>query len=100
MNELTAHLPASEDPLEEPTLAPSDFKLPPCQDQEISFRLQRAAKFCGESIELFAWQAIASSVVCTEEGMIIDPKTRKAIGDADDLDQFRESIHRKEEKFR
>lgn len=94
-NELMAHLSATEDPLDEPTSAPAGFTCPPFQDQEISFRLQRAAKFEGQSIELFAWKAIASSIVCSEEGMIIDSKTHEAVGDAMELEQFRESVYRK-----
>ena len=55
-------------------------------------RIERAANFLGESVTEFLSEAIMDSVRCSEEEMVLSPRTGEVIGDAGDLDKFKEFI--------
>ena len=70
---LPGQLPRGNDVDEENT--PPGFSVSPCADPATWDRVKRAAKHDGLSIKAFVWRAIASSVDCVEEDMILSPTT-------------------------
>jgi hypothetical protein len=76
--------------------APPGFSVSACADPALWARVERVAKHDGRSIEDFVWQAIASSVNCSEEEMVLSPKTGDSISGDCLVQQFIWEVERNE----
>ena len=68
--------------------APAGFGVTLCEEPSIRKRIHRAARFAGLSVKDFAWRALASSVNCCEDDMILSPKTGWPLADDVELESF------------
>jgi hypothetical protein len=68
--------------------APAGFGVKLCQEPSIQQRIRRAARFAGFSVKDFVWRALASSVNCCEEDMILSPKTGQPLASDVELESF------------
>jgi hypothetical protein len=76
--------------------APPGFSVSACADPALWARVDRVAKHDGRSIKDFVWQAIASSVNCAEEEMVLSPKTGDSISGDCLVQQFIWAVERNE----
>src|SRR2546429_10002911 len=68
--------------------APAGFGVTLCEEPSIRKRIRRAARFAGFSVKDFVWRALASSVNCCEDEMILSPKTGWPLADDVELESF------------
>jgi hypothetical protein len=68
--------------------APAGFSVTLCEEPSIRKRIRRAAQFAGLSVKDFAWRALAASVNCCEDDMILSPKTGRAFAHNVELENF------------
>jgi hypothetical protein len=68
--------------------APAGFSVTLCEEPSIRKRIRRAAQFAGLSVKDFAWRALAASVNCCEDDMILSPKTGRALAHNVELENF------------
>jgi hypothetical protein len=68
--------------------APAGFSVTLCSEPSIQKRIRRAARFAGSSVKDFVWRALASSVNCCEEDMILSPKTGRPLAHDVELENF------------
>jgi hypothetical protein len=68
--------------------APAGFGVALCEGPSIRKRIRRAARFAGFSVKDFVWRALASSVNCCEEDMILSPKTGRPLVNDAELESF------------
>ena len=68
--------------------APVGFSVTLCKEPSIRKRIRRAAQFAGFSVKDFVWRALASSVNCSEDDMIISPKTGRPVAHDVELENF------------
>jgi hypothetical protein len=68
--------------------APADFGVTLCEEPSIRKRIRRAARFAGFSVKDFAWRALAGSVNCCEDDMILSPKTGRPLANDVELESF------------
>jgi len=68
--------------------APAGFGVTLCEEPSIRKRIRRAARFAGFSVKDFVWRALASSVNCCEDDMILSPKTGWPLADDVELESF------------
>lgn len=76
-NSLPGQLPRHNDIDEWHT--PPGFSVSPCTDQTTWERVERAARHDKISVKAFVWMAIANSVNCSEENMIMNPTTGECL---------------------
>ncbi len=68
--------------------APAGFGVTLCEEPSIRKRIRRAARFAGLSVKDFVWRALAGSVNCCEDDMILSPKTGRPLADDFELESF------------
>jgi len=68
--------------------APAGFSVAPCDEPSIQKRIRRAARFAGFSVKDFVWRAVAGSVSCCEDDMIVSPKTGRPLAHEVELENF------------
>ena len=68
--------------------APAGFSVTLCEESSIQKRIRRAARFAGLSVKDFVWRALASSVNCCEDDMILSPKTGRPLANDVELESF------------
>jgi len=68
--------------------APAGFSVTLCEEPSIRKRIHRAARFAGFSVKDFVWRAVAGSVNCCEDEMILSPKTGRPIAHDVELEKF------------
>jgi hypothetical protein len=68
--------------------APAGFSVTLCEESSIQKRIRRAARFAGFSVKDFVWRALASSVNCCEDDMILSPKTGRPLANDVELESF------------
>jgi hypothetical protein len=68
--------------------APAGFAVTLCEEPSIRQRIHRAARFAGFSVKDFVWRALASSVNCCEDDMILSPKTGQPLASDVELESF------------
>jgi hypothetical protein len=68
--------------------APAGFGVTLCEDLPFRKRIRRAARFAGFSVKDFIWRALASSVNCYEDDMILSPKTGQPLANHVELESF------------
>ena len=68
--------------------APYGFSVTLCEEPSIRKRIRRAARFAGLSVKDFVWRALAGSVNCCEDDMILSPKTGRALAHDIELENF------------
>ena len=68
--------------------APAGFSVTLCKEPSTQKRIRRAARFAGFSVKDFVWRALASSVNCCEDDMILSPKTGRPVAHDVDLEKF------------
>ncbi len=68
--------------------APAGFSVTLCEEPSIQKRIRRAARFAGFSIKDFVWRALAGSVNCCEDDMILSPKTGRPLAHEVELENF------------
>jgi hypothetical protein len=68
--------------------APAGFGVTLCEDRSIRKRIRRAARFAGFSVNDFVWRALAGSVNCCEEDMILNPKNGRPLANDVELESF------------
>jgi len=68
--------------------APAGFGVTLCDEPSIRKRIRRAARFAGFSVKDFVWRALASSVNCCEDDMILSPKTGRPLVNDVELESF------------
>jgi hypothetical protein len=68
--------------------APAGFGVTLCEEPLIRKRIRRAARFAGFSVKDFVWRALASSVNCCEDDMILSPKTGRPLANDVELERF------------
>jgi hypothetical protein len=68
--------------------APAGFSITLCEEPSIRKRIRRAAQFAGLSVKDFVWRAVASSVNCCEDDMILSPKTGRPLAGDVELESF------------
>jgi hypothetical protein len=68
--------------------APAGFSVTLCEEPSIRKRIRRAARFAGLSVKDFAWRALAGSVNCCEDDMILSPKTGRPLANDVELESF------------
>ena len=67
---------------------PAGFGVTLCEDRSIQKRIRRAARFAGLSVKDFVWRALAGSVNCCEDDMILSPKTGRPVANDFELESF------------
>ena len=67
---------------------PVGFSVTLCEEPSIQKRIRRAARFAGFSVKDFVWRAVAGSVNCCEDDMILSPKTGRPIAHDVELEKF------------
>ena len=67
---------------------PVGFNVTLCEEPSIQKRIRRAARFAGLSVRDFVWRAVAGSVNCCEDDMILSPKTGRPIAHDVELEKF------------
>ena len=67
---------------------PVGFSVTLCEEPSIQKRIRRAARFAGLSVKDFVWRAVAGSVNCCEDDMILSPKTGRPIAHDVELEKF------------
>ena len=68
--------------------APAGFGVTLSEDPLFRKRIRRAARFTGFSVKDFAWRALAGSVNCCEDDMILSPKTGRPLANHVELESF------------
>jgi hypothetical protein len=68
--------------------APADFGLTLPEGPSIGKRIRQAARFAGFSVKDFVWRALAGSVNCCEDDMILSPKTGRPFANDVELEGF------------
>jgi hypothetical protein len=68
--------------------APAGFGVTLCEDPPFRKRIRRAARFAGFSVKDFVWRALAGSVNCCEDDMILSPKTGRPLANHVELESF------------
>ena len=68
--------------------APAGFSVTLCEEPSIQKRICRAARFAGFSVKDFVWRAVAGSVNCCEDDMIVSPKTGRPLAHEVELEDF------------
>ncbi len=68
--------------------APAGFGVTLCEDPPFRKRIRRAARFAGFSVKDFVWRALAGSVNCCEDDMILSPKTGRPLANDVELESF------------
>ena len=68
--------------------APAGFGVTLCEESSIRKRIRRAARFAGFSVKDFVWRAVAGSVNCCEDDMILSPKTGRPLAHEVELENF------------
>jgi hypothetical protein len=68
--------------------APAGFSITLCEEPSIRKRIRRAARFAGFSVKDFVWRALAGSVNCCEDDMILSPKTGRPLAHDAELENF------------
>ena len=68
--------------------APAGFGVTLPEEPSIQKRIRRAARFAGFSVKDFVWRALASSVNCCEDDMILSPKTGRPLANDVELESF------------
>ena len=68
--------------------APAGFSVTLCEEPSIRKRIHRAARFAGFSVKDFVWRALAGSVNCCEDDMILSPKTGRPLAHDVELEHF------------
>ena len=68
--------------------APVGFSVTLCDEPSIQKRIRRAARFAGFSVKDFVWRAVAGSVNCCEDDMIVSPKTGRPLAHDVELENF------------
>ena len=68
--------------------APAGFGVTLCEEPSIRQRIRRAAQFAGFNVKDFVWRALASSVNCCEDDMILSPKTGQPLASDVELESF------------
>ncbi len=68
--------------------APAGFGVTLCEEPPIRKRIRRAARFAGLGVKDFVWRALASSVNCCEDDMILSPKTGRPLANDVELESF------------
>ena len=68
--------------------APAGFSVTLCDEPSIQKRIRRAARFAGFSVKDFVWRAVAGSVNCCEDDMIVSPKTGRPLAHEVELENF------------
>ena len=68
--------------------APAGFGVTLCEDPPFRKRIRRAARFAGFSVKDFVWRAVAGSVNCCEDDMIVSPKTGRPLAHDVELENF------------
>jgi len=68
--------------------APAGFGVTLCEEPSTRKRIRRAARFAGFSVKDFVWRALASSVNCCEDDMILSPKTGRPLVNDVELESF------------
>jgi hypothetical protein len=68
--------------------APAGFAVTLCEDRSLRRRIRRAAEFARLSIKDFAWRALAASVNCCEDDMILNPKNGRPVANDVELESF------------
>ena len=68
--------------------APAAFSVTLCEEPLIRKRIRRAAQFAGFSVKDFVWRAVAGSVNCCEDDMIVSPKTGRPLAHDVELENF------------
>ncbi len=68
--------------------APAGFSVTLCEEPSIQKRIRRAARFAGFSVKDFVWRAVAGSVNCCEDDMILSPKTGRPVAHDVELENF------------
>ena len=67
---------------------PVGFSVTLCEEPSIQKRIRRAARFAGLSVKDFVWRAVAASVNCCEDDMIVSPKTGRPLAHEVELEKF------------
>ena len=68
--------------------APAGFGVTLCEEAATQKRIRRAARFAGLSVKDFVWRALAASVNCCEDEMILSPKTGRPLAGDFELESF------------
>jgi hypothetical protein len=68
--------------------APAGFGVTLWEDPPFRKRIRRAARFAGFSVKDFVWRALAGSVNCCEDDMILSPKTGRPLANDVELESF------------
>ncbi len=68
--------------------APAGFGVTLPEEPSIRKRIRRAARFAGLGVKDFVWRALASSVNCCEDDMILSPKTGRPLANDVELESF------------
>jgi hypothetical protein len=68
--------------------APAGFGVMLSEGPSIQKRIRRAARFAGLSVKDFVWRAVAGSVNCWEDDMILSPKTGRPLAGDFELESF------------
>ena len=68
--------------------APAGFSVTLCEEPSIRKRIRRAAQFAGFSVKDFVWRAVAGSVNCCEDDMIVSPRTGRPLAHEVELENF------------
>ena len=68
--------------------APAGFAVKLCQDRLVQKRIRRAARFTGYSVRDFVWRALAGSVNCCEDDMILNPRNGQPVANDVELESF------------
>src|SRR5213080_2351124 len=68
--------------------APASFGVMLREAPSIRKRIRRAVRFTGFSVKDFVWRALAASVNCCEDDMILSPKTGWPLADDVELESF------------
>jgi hypothetical protein len=68
--------------------APAGFSVSLSEEPSIQKRIRRAARFAGFSVKDFVWRALAGSVNCCEDDMILSPKTGRPLAGDVELESF------------
>jgi hypothetical protein len=73
----------------EQTRMPQGFAVTLGGQRRLWTRIERAAEADGLSVREFAWQALAGWVNASEEVMLVDPNTRRALGSVLEIERCR-----------
>jgi hypothetical protein len=80
--------------------APAGFSVTLCDEPSIQKRIRRAARFAGFSVKDFVWRAVAGSVNCCEDDMILSPKTGRPLAHDVELEKFHNEARARPVRFK